>query len=311
MKKLLLVSLCFLMLCVTQVFAQNRTVTGTVTAKEDGLPIPGATVKVKGSNVGTQTNTAGKFTLSVPSGTTLVVSFVGYTTQQVPVGSNGTINVSLVAASAVLGEVVVTTSLGIKHSKSELGYAVAQVTAKELTQTNVTNVANGLTGKVAGLAVYSLDNGIDPTIQVQLRGNRSLEGNNNALIVVDGVPVPGGTLSAINPNDIADVTILKGAGSDALYGSEASNGAILITTKRGTSNGKPVITYGNSVQAEQVNFYPKLQTTYGPYGGESVGSGYLDPITNQSRYTPYENQQYGPAYDGSLVPLGAPLDSAN
>ena len=88
MKKLLLVSLCFLMLCVTQVFAQNRTVTGTVTAKEDGLPIPGATVKVKGTNIGTQTNTAGKFTLSVPSGATLVVSFIGYSTQQIPVGNS-------------------------------------------------------------------------------------------------------------------------------------------------------------------------------------------------------------------------------
>src|ERR1700761_789051 len=103
MKKLLLVSLCFLMLCVTQIYAQNRTVTGTVTAKEDGLPIPGATVKVKGSNVGTQTNTAGKFTLNVPDGATLVVSFVGYTTQQVQIGSNATVNVSLTAASATLG----------------------------------------------------------------------------------------------------------------------------------------------------------------------------------------------------------------
>src|SRR5438309_4782822 len=144
MKKLLLVSLCFLMLCVTQVFAQNRTVTGTVTAKEDGLPIPGATVKVKGSNVGTQTNTAGKFTLSVPTGATLVISFVGYTPQQIPVGSQSSFNVSLAASSSTLGEVVVTTSLGIRHSERELGYSTAKITAKDLVQTNVTNVANGL-----------------------------------------------------------------------------------------------------------------------------------------------------------------------
>src|SRR5476651_2309132 len=111
MKKLLLVSLCFLMLCVTQVFAQNRTVTGTVTAKEDGLPIPGATVKVKGTNVGTQTNTAGKFTLSVPSGATLVVSFIGYTPQQIPVGSQSTVNATLIVSASTLGEVVITTSL--------------------------------------------------------------------------------------------------------------------------------------------------------------------------------------------------------
>lgn len=291
------------MLCVTQVFAQNRTITGTVTAKEDGLPIPGATVKVKGTQVGTQTNTAGKFTLSVPSGATIVVSFVGYSTQQIAVGSQSNINVALVASSSQLGEVVITTSLGIRHSEKELGYSTAKVTSKELTSTAVTNVANGLTGKVAGLAVYSLDNGVDPNVSIVLRGNRSLQGNNNALIVVDGVPIPGGTLSSVNPNDIADITILKGAGSAALYGSEASNGAVLITTKRGSSE-KPIITYQNSFQAEQVAFYPKLQTTFGTGAGEVV-----DPLTGFYGYVPYENQEYGPRYDGSTVPIGAPLDS--
>jgi len=295
------------MLCVTQLFAQNRTITGTVTAKDDGLPIPGATVKVKGSNVGTQTNTAGKFTLSVPSGSTLVISFVGYATQQVAVGSQNTINVSLATSAGQLGEVVVTGALGIRHSEKELGYSAAKVTSKELTQTNVTNVANGLTAKVAGLGIYTLDNGVDPQISINLRGNRSLEGNNGALIVLDGVPIPGATISAINPNDVADITILKGAGSAALYGSQASNGAILITTKRGTGDGKPIITYGNSFQFEKVAFYPKLQTRFGPFGGEP---NYLDPLTGFSQYVPYENQLYGPEYDGSTVQVGAPLDSA-
>ncbi|MGZ4007404.1 MAG: SusC/RagA family TonB-linked outer membrane protein, partial [Mucilaginibacter sp.] len=304
-----LVSLCFLMLCVTQVFAQNRTITGTVTAKEDGLPIPGATVKVKGTNVGAQTNTAGKFTLSVPSGATLVVSFVGTITQEIPVGSQNVINVALVANSTDLGEVVITTSLGIRHTEKELGYAAGRVTGKDLTETNVTNVANGLTAKIAGLGIYTLDNGVDPNVAIVLRGNRSLEGNNNALIVLDGVPIPGATIGSINPNDIADVTILKGAGSAALYGSEASNGAILITTKRGSSDGKPTITYGNSFQFEKVAFYPKLQTQFGIYGGEQGSS--IDPITGAALYVPYENQQYGPAYDGSMVQLGAPLDSLN
>ncbi len=150
-----------------------------------------------------------------------------------------------------------------------------------------------------------------------MRGNRSLLGNNNALIVVDGVPIPTGSLSAINPNDIADISILKGAGAAALYGSEASNGAILITTKRGASDGKPVVTYGNSFQAEKVAYYPKLQTQFGPYGGEvtlvdpltgNTSPGY-DPVTGYPAYIPYENQEYGPAYNGSIVNLGAPLDS--
>jgi TonB-linked SusC/RagA family outer membrane protein len=307
MKKLLLVSLCFLMLCITQVFAQNRTVTGTVTASDDGLPIPGATVKVKGTNVGTQTNTAGKYTLSVPPGATLVFSFIGYQTLQIPATGN-VVNAVLVITSNQLGEVVVTGALGIKHTEKELGYAVGKVSSQSLTETDVTNIANGLTAKVSGLAVYTLDNGIDPNVSIVLRGNRSLKGDNNALIVLDGVPIPGATLSSINPNDVADVSILKGASSAALYGSEASNGAILISTKRGSTDGKPIITYGNSFQFQKVAFYPKLQTRFGPYGGET---NYLNPITGESLYVPYENQEYGPAYDGSTVILGAPLDSAN
>jgi len=321
MKKLLLVILCFLMLCTAQVFAQSRTVTGTVTAKDDGLPIPGVTVKVKGTNLGLQTNASGKFTLSVPPNATLQFSFVGYSTQFVPTGTRSVINVVLSPNSNELGEVVVTTSLGIKHASKELGYSTASVSAKDLTQSNVVNVAQGLTGKVAGLAIYTLDNGIDPNISVVLRGNRSLEGNNDALIVLDGVPLPGATLSSINPNDVADVTILKGAGSAALYGSEASNGAILITTKRGSGDGKPVITYGNSLQVQKVAFYPKLQTEFGPYGGEqtyinplNIAGGEIagtDPLTGAPEYIPYENQEYGPAYNGALVPIGAPLDSIN
>ena len=308
MKKLLLVSLCFLMLCVTQVFAQNRTITGTVTAKDDGLPIPGATVKVKGTSVGTQTNGAGKFTLSVPSGSSIVVSIVGYTAQTITVGSQSTFNVVMVSSAQELGEVVVTTSLGVKHSSKELGYSAATITPKELTQTNVTNVAQGLTGKVAGLGIYTLSNGVDPQIAINLRGNRSLEGNNTALIVLDGVPIPGATIGSINPNDIADVTILKGAGSAALYGSQASNGAILITTKRGTTDGKPIIQYGNSFQFEKVAFYPKLQNGFGQYGGE--GAPYVDPLTGFSEYVPYENQLYGPPFNGAIIQIGAPLDSA-
>jgi len=307
MKRKLLLILILTFSVLVQVFAQNRTVTGTVTAKDDGLPLMGVTVKVKGSTVGTQTNPAGKYSLSVPQGATLVFSFIGFETLQIPV-TGPTINAILISSNNQLGEVVVTTSLGIKHTERDLGYATATITPKELTQTDVTNLANGLTAKVAGLAVYTLDAGVDPNISVVLRGNRSLEGNNSALIVVDGVPIPGGTLSSIDPNDVSDITVLKGAGSAALYGSEASNGAILVTTKRGTTAGKPTVIYENSVQAERVAFYPKLQTQFGTYGGE--GGSYIDPLTGFSNYVPYENQEYGPAYNGQMVQLGAPIGSA-
>jgi TonB-linked SusC/RagA family outer membrane protein len=307
MKKKILLVIGLSLVIFFQAFAQNRTVTGTVTAKDDGLPIPGVTVKIKGTTLGTQTNSAGKYVISAPPGAILIFSSVGYSAFLSP-AKGAVLNVILDVASQALGEVVVTSALGIKHSEKELGYATAEVTAKQLVATAATNIANGLTGKVSGLAVYELDNSVDPNIAIVLRGNRSLEGDNNALIVLDGVPMPGALLSSINPNDVADVTILKGAGSAAIYGSEASNGAVLITTKRGSSSGKPTIIYQNSVQAEKVAYYPKLQTTFGTYGGEG---NYINPVTGFTEYVPYENEEYGPAYNGQLVQLGAPLDSLN
>jgi len=146
------------MLCITQVFAQNRTVTGTVTAKEDGLPIPGVTVKVKGTNVGTQTNTAGKFTLSVPQGAVLLFSFIGYEALSVPVVvTSTTMNVQLSLATNTLGEVVVTTTLGIKRQAKELGYTATQIDAKSLTEAHPTNFTNGLTAKAPGLVVSTIE----------------------------------------------------------------------------------------------------------------------------------------------------------
>ena len=192
MKKLLLVSLCFLMLSITQVFAQNRTVTGTVTDKDDGTPIPGVTVKVKGTPGGVATSSAGKYSITVSPGAVLIFSAVSYATQQYTVGDKGVINISMASSVGTLGEVVVTGALGIKTQERTIGSATATVGARQLTETNVTNIANGLTAKVSGLAVYSLDNGINPTVQIQLRGNRSLYGNNLALIVVDGAPIPSG-----------------------------------------------------------------------------------------------------------------------
>ncbi|PAW92862.1 hypothetical protein CKK33_04900 [Mucilaginibacter sp. MD40] len=311
MKKLLLVSLCFLSLFVTQVYAQNRTITGTVVAKDDGLPIPGVTVKVKGTTIGTQTSPSGKYSLSVPANSTLVVSFIGYNAQEIKVGGSSVVNVTLEPSVNQIGEVLVTGALGIKKAKRETAFATTNVSGKDINQTNVTNFANGLTAKVAGLAIQTVDNSIDPNVTIKLRGNRSIAGNNNALIVIDGIPAPYGAINSINPDDIAETQILKGAGAAAIYGSEASNGAVLITTKRGASNGKPVISYNNSFQLQQVGFFPKFQNTYGMYGGE--GDPYIDPLTGGALYVPYENQLYGPAYDptgNTKVQVGYPAGSA-
>ena len=244
------------MLSITQVFAQNRTVTGTVTAKEDGLPLPGVTVKVKGTTNGTQTNGAGKFTLKVPAGAALQFSIIGYITQDVtPKGDQ--VIVSLATASTQLGEVVVTGALGIKHQAKEQGYAATQIDNKQLTEAHPTNFTNGLTAKAPGLVVNTVDNGINPQTRFTLRGTRHINGNNFALVVLNGVPVSPNEVNTINPDDIESVNILNGAGAAALYGSEASNGALVITTKRGSPTGAPQITYTNTFQLEKLSYFPK------------------------------------------------------
>jgi TonB-linked SusC/RagA family outer membrane protein len=297
---------------VFQAIAQERTVSGTVTAREDGLPLPGVSVTVTGTQSGTQTGIDGKFSLRVPAGkSSLKFSYLGYSAQTVTIGSSNVVNVALDLDAQQLGEVVVTGALGIKRQAKELGYSTATVGNKELNRASVVNLANGLTGKVSGLQVSTVNNGIDPSLRVTLRGNRSINGNNNALIVLDGVPIPGGSLGSINPNDVEDVNVLKGASAAALYGSEASNGALIITTKRGSATGKPIIKYGNSLQANKVSYFPEFQKKFGLYGGEAEEDGFIDPLTGFAKYVNYENQQYGPAFDGSMVQLGNTLENGD
>jgi TonB-linked SusC/RagA family outer membrane protein len=296
------------MLCITQVFAQNRTVTGTVTAKDDGLPIPGVTVKIKGTNSGVQTGTNGKFTISVPQGGTLVFTFVGYTAQERAVGTSTSLNIVLEPESKQLGEVVVTGALGIKTQAKELGYATATVSNTLLNEGKATNAASGLEGKVSGLQINTTDNGVDPNTRIILRGNRSITGNNEALLVVDGVPIDDDSyLNTINPEDISDVNILKGAVAAAIYGSKASNGVMVITTKKGTK-GKTSITISNTTEIQAVSYMPALQTEFGPYGGEP---NYTTP-DGFSEAVPFENQNYGPPFNGAIIPLAlSPIFAAD
>lgn len=276
--------------------AQERTVTGTVTAKEDGLPIPGVSVKVKESpGVGAQTNGEGKFTLKVPAnGKTFIISYLGFLTQEVPI-SGGRINVSLETDAKSLNEVVVTAG-GLSTTKAQLGTATTTVRAQELTQGKATNVAAALTGKVAGLQLNTVSSGVNPTYRLVLRGNRSLLGNNEALVVIDNVIVPNSILGNLNPDDIENIQVLNGGGAAALYGSDASNGALIITTKKGVK-GKPVIKVGQTTSAEVVSFYPKLQNQFGSGADVDV-----------QIFTSHENQQYGPAFDGRPVQIGDPLE---
>jgi TonB-linked SusC/RagA family outer membrane protein len=299
MKEKLLLFLLLMTSLLPQATAQNRPLSGQVVDQADGQGLPGVTVLVKGTTVGTSTNVDGMYTLSLPaSATTLIFSFVGYGTVEQPIGASSTLNVRLRTDAKQLGEVVVTGALGIQRQAQELGYATATVGDKELNQARVTNVTNGLAGKVSGLQIQTVNNGINPSVRVTLRGTRSLTGENQALVVIDGVQTSQDVLTALNPDDIADITVLKGANAAALYGSQATNGALIITTKRGGT--KPSVTYTHTSQLEQISFWPKLQNEFGPGSAEWVQT-----------YNPYENQQYGDRYDGSVRNLGSTTQSGN
>jgi TonB-linked SusC/RagA family outer membrane protein len=287
------------LLLLTTAKAQERSVSGRVTSTEDGSPLPGVNVVVKGTANGTVTDTNGNYRLSVPSAdASIVFSFIGLETKEIAVGDRSVIDVSLALDITQLSELVVT-ALGIEKSAKDVGYSVGKVKSDELTQARAINVGSALSGKVAGLQINTINNGVNPTTRIVLRGNRSLAGNNQALLVIDGVQVPIDAINFLNPNDIANVSVLKGANAAALYGSDASNGAIIITTKKGSKT-TPEINYSNTTTWESINFMPKFQEEFG--GGTEAFSRV---------FIPFENQSYGPRFDGQPVLMGRPLEDGS
>ena len=300
MKKVLLLGLTLFLACAVA-FAQGRKVSGIVTSGEDGMPIPGATVLVKGTTVGTATDLDGKYQLNIPSeGTVLVFSFIGTATQEINIGQKSVIDVVLEPDVQSLSEVVITGAAGIESRRVEMGYNATSIETRDVSQGKAVNVAAGLTGKVAGMQINTTGSGVNPNVKVTLRGSRSLTGNNEALIVVDNVIVPNDILGNLNPQDIQEITVLNGSNAAALYGSAASNGALIIVTKKGKA-GQTRVTVGQTVNFEQVSFYPEIQKEF--------GSGYAGGYPHQ--YVPYENQQYGPRFDGSMVEIGKPLEDGS
>jgi TonB-dependent SusC/RagA subfamily outer membrane receptor len=290
--------------------AQTRVITGQVRDAK-GDPVPGASVKIKGGAKGTPADANGNFKIQVKSGDILVVSAANAETKEVAVGTSDVINIVIVSKQSQLSEVVVT-ALGVQRQAKEIGYATARVKTDELTQGKVTNLSSGLSGKVSGLDIRLTNNGVNPDVKITLRGNRSLTGNNTALIVVDGVPVPQSYIAALNPNDVENVTILKGANASALYGIEASNGVLIINTKK-APKGKLTLSLKNTTTFEKVSYLPSLQNEYGPFGGEGGGfpdpergctncRTYIDPLTGFPLPVPFENQNFGPAYNSKDFP---------
>lgn len=281
-------------------FAQNRVITGQV-RDDKGDPIPFASVTIKGTNRGTTTDANGNFRLEAATGEVLVISAVGSKEREVAVGSSSTYNVAL-DKSGALQEVVVT-ALGVQKQPKELGYSVAKVKNAELTQAKVTNLQNGLVGKVSGLNVTTSNNGVFADTRIVLRGIRSLTGNNQPLLVVDGSPIALGFINSLNPNDIESVNILKGANAAALYGPEGVNGVIVVNTKRGSGRSRPQINVGNTTLFEKVAFMPALQNSFGSGSAyDAFGDGVYDPI---------ENQTWGPRFNGQDTIIGRPDENGN
>ena len=300
MKRFLLVlSVC--MLTIGQVWAQNQTFKGKVLSAADNEPIVGASISVLGTSRGTITDFDGKFSIEAPEGATLVVSFVGMRSASVPAVDG--MEVVLEEDTEVLDEVVVT-ALGISRSERTLGYAATKVDADEITKARTTNVANALAGKVAGVQVQSTSTDPGAASYVIIRGFSSVNGSNQPLYVVDGIPLSQtndtndekntamGGISNLSAQDIESMTVLKGAAATALYGSRAANGVVVITTKAGAKGAKRNfnLEYSGGVSFSQIANLPVLQNQF--------GQGW------NGTQTFIENGSWGPELDGSTQVYG-------
>lgn len=299
-KRILLLS--FVMGMVLFAQAQTRTLTGTVTGADDGVALPGVNVSVKGTSTGTITDIDGNYKLDVSDESVVVYSYIGYATQEVPVGVRSTADIILAVDAEELDEVVVT-ALGIEREERSLSYAAAQVDGDELALARESNIMNNLSGKVAGVNVSPSGSGMGGSTKITIRGNSFLSGSNQPLIVVDGVPIDnmggstddtwgnrqidyGNGLNDINMDDVDNISVLKGPAASALYGSRAGNGVIMITTKKAKS-GTSGFSFNTNTVVEIPREYIEMQNTY----GQGI-EGTFDPNAGGS---------WGPAMTGQSV----------
>lgn len=276
----------------------NHKVTGRV-VDSAGEPLIGATIMVEGTKEGAVTDIDGNFTINTTSKAKLVISYVGYTTQTILVGDKTTIDVTLKEVANTMNEVVVT-ALGIKRAEKALSYNVQSVGSNELTRNKDANFVNSLNGKVAGVSISKSASGVGGATRVIMRGAKSIEGDNNVLYVIDGIPIfnfSGGRDSGImgegrvssegiadlNPEDIESISVLAGPSAAALYGSNAANGAILITTKKG-KEGRVDISFSSSADFSSPLLMPEFQNTYGNKLGSYESWG--EKLATPSSYDP-------------------------
>lgn len=296
MEKRLFMFLAGLFLSIGMAVAQTQ-VTGTVVSGEDGEPIVGASVKVSGTKMGTITDVDGKFALNVPEGTKLVVTYLGMLPKTVNASVSGAMKIKLDPDNRVLDEVVVT-AMGITREKKALGYASQVLDAKDLNTSGTSSLASAMQGKLTGVDIRTSSGAPGASAQIVIRGARSFDGNNTPLYVVDGMPISStpdfdtknsvtGADNAsrtidLNPDDIESINVLKGQAASALYGIRASNGVILITTKRGSKGStKPVITFSTDLSAQTLSRKFEHQDVY--------AQG-----TTLSKYNPNTSMSWGP-----------------
>lgn len=308
-------------------FAQNITVSGTV-SDTNNEPVIGATVVVQGdASHGTVTDIDGNYSLTnVSPSATLQFSYVGMTTQLVAVDGKSILNIVLESDTELLEEVVVT-ALGIRKDAKKLGYAVSNVSAADLMKTASPNLGSALYGKASGVRIQSAPGGMTGAISINVRGLSSITGTNQPLIIVDGVPIHNGDantagywdnqriqnngLADINPEDIESLSVLKGASASALYGSEAANGVVMITTKSGRGATGFGVDFNASITTDHVAYMPEYQTTFGPgvrsnarIANGSDADGWYSRVDRNgtSRQTFFPTTSYfGPRYDGREV----------
>ncbi len=322
MKRLCVFLACLVLVGINLAQAQTVRVTGTVTSSEDGMPIPGVSVVVKGTTVGGITNADGKYELNVPADAqALMFSFVGLKTQEVAIAGRTVIDIVMEPEFMEVEEVVVT-ALGIKRAEKATGYAIQSVKGDEIAKARETNVVNSLQGKIAGAIITNTSGAVGASTRIVLRGANSLSGDNQPLFVVDNVIINnsnfgntetagvnrGSGASDINPNDIESISVLKGPNAAALYGSRAANGVIIITTKSGTKGQKGLgITYTNTSTFETPLRLPNFQNEYGQGSGgafefvDGAGHGINDGT----------DESWGPKLDiGLMIPQwNSPVDN--
>ena len=324
--KHLVSSLLFILLLIffaVTAIAQQRTVTGIIQNAENA-PVERVSVLIKGTNRGTTTNAQGRFSIQAAANETLVISFVGFETQEIRVGNQTSFNVTIREGSTQL-EGVVVTSLGITRQERSLGYAATTVTTEQLTDAISSNWTDALSGKVAGLNLVRSNSGPTGSNKIILRGENNLTGENEALIVVDGVVINqgsgrrsaiagetvygtgsdnmpadyGSSVNDINPEDVESVTVLKGPGAAALYGQRGANGAIIITTKSGSAKRKGLgITFNSNVSMEKINRWPDMQYEYGQ--GLDGNSYYSFGAGPDGASTSATSSAYGPRFNGQM-----------